>query len=144
LTPGNECGGASGLETLPADEAAFVVEVVVDQAVHCALEGGKLLQASDPPEAKHRPFPSSERLVGILGVVVEPAAGFASVDGTRRPARSSARKQPAYRQTIHAPMRNGRQNAHEVRNMAGQGTTRDDLSGCVAGGRKLHTDCLLV
>jgi hypothetical protein len=35
---------------------------------------------SHPPEAKHRPLPSSEWLVGILNAVIDPAAGFALVD----------------------------------------------------------------
>jgi hypothetical protein len=36
------------------------------------MGGGEFLQGLYIPEARHRPFPSSERLVGILGPIVEP------------------------------------------------------------------------
>ena len=55
----------------------FLVEVVVDGAV----ERGELLQRSHAPKAQHRPFSSSERLVTVLGPVVQPAASFAFADG---------------------------------------------------------------
>jgi hypothetical protein len=79
LTPLIESSGASFLETLSADERAFLVEVVVDRAVN----RGEFLQTSHPPEAKHRPLPSSEWLVGILDAIVQPAADLAFVDGHR-------------------------------------------------------------
>ena len=47
---------------------AFVVEVVVDRS----MDGGEFLQGLDVSEPRHRPFPSSERLVRVLGPVVEP------------------------------------------------------------------------
>jgi len=49
-----------------------MVEVVVDRGVG----GGKLLQGLYGPELRHRSFSSSERLVGILGSVVEPTAAL--------------------------------------------------------------------
>jgi hypothetical protein len=45
-----------------------MVEVVVDRGVG----GGKLLQGPYISELRHRPLSSSERLVGILGSIVEP------------------------------------------------------------------------
>jgi len=68
LTPLGECGGAAFLETLSADEGAFLVEVIVNGAVDC----GEFLQTSHPPETEHRPLSSSKWLVGILGSVVFP------------------------------------------------------------------------
>lgn len=62
---------------LSADEGAFLVEMVVDRALDC----GELPQPSHSPEAKHRPFSSSEWLVGVLGAVVQPTSDFAPVDG---------------------------------------------------------------
>jgi hypothetical protein len=51
---------------LASCEVSFLVEMVVDRAVH----GGKFLQTSHLPEAEHGLFPSSERLMGVLGPVV--------------------------------------------------------------------------
>ena len=62
-------------------EAALLVEVVVDGGV----DGGELLQTSHPPEAQHRPLPSSEWQVRILRPVVEPAAGLLPVGARRSP-----------------------------------------------------------
>ena len=62
-------GGGSGLfENTASVEMAFVVEVVVDRS----MDGGEFLQGLDVSEPRHRPFPSSERLVRVLGPVVEP------------------------------------------------------------------------
>ncbi len=58
---------------------SFLVEVVVDRAVN----RGEFLQTSHPPEAEHRSLSSSEWLVGILDAIVQPAAGFAFVDGAQ-------------------------------------------------------------
>ena len=66
LTPCGQRSGATVLEILAADKGAFLIEVVVNGAV----QGGELLQTSHAPEAQHRPFPSSEWLMGILGAVV--------------------------------------------------------------------------
>ena len=46
------------------------------------MDGCKLLQCSHPPEMKHRSFPSSERLVRILGAIVGLAARFLPVAHT--------------------------------------------------------------
>jgi hypothetical protein len=40
------------------------------------MHGDEFLQGSHAPEAKHRPFSSSKRLVGILSPIIEPAASF--------------------------------------------------------------------
>jgi hypothetical protein len=56
LTPRGQRSGATVLETLTADEGAFLIEMVVNGAV----QGGELLQTSHAPEAQHRLFPSSE------------------------------------------------------------------------------------
>jgi hypothetical protein len=54
-----------------------VVEMVVDRGVG----GGELLQGLDVSEPRHRSFSSSERLMGVLGSIVEPAAThLASLD----------------------------------------------------------------
>lgn len=53
------------------------------------MESGKFLQTSHAPEAKHRPFPSSERLMGSLGAVVHPATSFPLVYGTQNLERSA-------------------------------------------------------
>jgi hypothetical protein len=73
LTPLVESSGASFLENGPADEGAFLIEVVVNGAV----EGCEFLQTSHPPEAEHGPFSSSEWLVRILHPVVQPTADIA-------------------------------------------------------------------
>ena len=90
LPPCGQRGGATVLEILPADEAAFLVEVVLDRA----MDGGEFLQTSHAPEAEHRPFPSSEWLVGVLSSVVPPTASFTLVDGTQNLERSAVRSQP--------------------------------------------------
>ncbi len=68
LTPFSERGSAVLLEDIAAVEVAVVVEVVVDRG----MGGGKLLECPHVPELCHRSFSSSERLVGILGTIVEP------------------------------------------------------------------------
>ncbi len=68
LTPFSERGSASLLENITIVEVAVLVEVVVDRGVG----GGELLEALHVPEFRHRSFPSPERLVGILGSIVEP------------------------------------------------------------------------
>ena len=47
---------------------AFVAEVVMDRGT----DGGEFLQGLYVPEIGHCRFPSSERLVRVLGPVVEP------------------------------------------------------------------------
>ena len=43
------------------------------------MDCDEFLQRSHPTETEHRPLPSSERLVRILGAIVDPAAGFLSI-----------------------------------------------------------------
>ena len=68
LTPFSERGGAVLLEGIAAVEVAVLVEVIVDRG----MGGGKFLQGLYISEIRHRSFSSSERLVGILGSIVEP------------------------------------------------------------------------
>ena len=68
LTPLGQGGGSGLFENTASVEMAFVVEVVVDRS----MDGGEFLQGLDVSEPRHRPFPSSERLVRVLGPVVEP------------------------------------------------------------------------
>jgi hypothetical protein len=72
VPPLGQSSGSAVLEYLPDDEGAFRVEVILDGAV----QRGKLL-TSRPPEAEHRPFPSSERLMAVLSPVVQPAPRLA-------------------------------------------------------------------
>src|SRR6056297_1742608 len=44
------------------------------------MDGSEFLQTSHPPEAEHRPLPSSEWQVRILGPVVQPATRLLPVD----------------------------------------------------------------
>ena len=50
------------------DNPMRVTDVFVDRG----LAGGEFLQRPFVPEPLHRSFSSSERLVGILGAIVEP------------------------------------------------------------------------
>lgn len=79
LTPFNESDGATVLETLPTDQGALQVEVVVDRAV----KRGEFLQTLHPPEATHRTLPSSAWLVGILDAVVQPTTYFPRIEGAQ-------------------------------------------------------------
>ena len=63
-------GGASCFVDVAADEMAFVVEMVVDRGMNCA----ELFQRVHPSKLQHGPFALSERLVEVLGPVVQPAA----------------------------------------------------------------------
>ena len=75
-----ESGGTVGFVHWTRRERALLVEVVADRRV----DRGELLQTSHAPEPQHRPFPSSERLVGILRPVVQPAASLALVGRAER------------------------------------------------------------
>lgn len=75
IAPLCESGGAVGLEILPTVERALLVEMIMDRGVNC----DELLQRSCPTEAKHRPLPSSKRLVRILHTIVGPAASFLTI-----------------------------------------------------------------
>jgi len=49
---------------------ALLIEMVANGTAH----GGELLECFHPPEAKHGPLSSSQRLVRVLSSIVEPAA----------------------------------------------------------------------
>ena len=51
-----------------ADEVALLAEMIVDRAVY----GSEFLECLHPLESLHRPLSSLERLVRILGPIVEP------------------------------------------------------------------------
>ena len=55
-------------ENISSVEVAVVVEMIVDRG----MDGGELLQGLYVSELRHRSFSSPERLVGILGSIVEP------------------------------------------------------------------------
>jgi hypothetical protein len=54
----------------PSAEATSRAEVAVQRT----LKNGESPATVDPQEAKHRPFPSSKRLIPILGAFDQPAA----------------------------------------------------------------------
>ena len=61
-----------------AGETVLLIEGIVDRSV----DGCELLQASQLPEAEHRPLASSERLVWVLGAIADPAAVLLERYGT--------------------------------------------------------------
>lgn len=89
LTPLGESCGTVDLEVVPAGEAAFLVEVVMDRGV----DGGEFLQGSTAPEPEHRPLPSSEWQVRVLCSMVHPATGFLPVRRTKLLQRGAIRPQ---------------------------------------------------
>lgn len=91
-SPCSERGVTAVLVVGSGGEVAFLVEVVVDGAV----KGGEFLQGPHAPEAQHRPFSSSERLMAVLGAVVEPATCLAFADGAETPRRRAAGGQPIH------------------------------------------------
>ncbi len=60
------------LEDIAAIEVTVVVEMVVDRGV----DRGEFLQGLDIPKPCHRTLSSSERLVRVLGSIVEPPAAL--------------------------------------------------------------------
>ena len=70
--PLRQRGGASCFVEIAADEMAFVVEMVVDRG----MDGAELLEGVHPSKPQHGPLLSSERLMGVLGPVVQPTACF--------------------------------------------------------------------
>jgi hypothetical protein len=70
LTPFSERGRAVLFEVIAAVEVAILVEVIVDGG----MDGGEFLPGLYISELRHRCFSSPERLVGILGPIVEPLA----------------------------------------------------------------------
>ncbi len=75
VAPLRECGSAVLLENITAVEVAVLVEVIVDRG----MGGGEFLQGLYVPEPRHRSFSSSERLVGILGSIVEPSPAYLTI-----------------------------------------------------------------
>lgn len=59
LTPFGESSGTALFENRSVVEASVLVEVVEDGGT----DGGEFLQTSHLPEARHRPFSSSQRLM---------------------------------------------------------------------------------
>ena len=72
LTPLGQGDRTVLFEDIAAVEVTVVVEVVVDRG----MGSGKLLESLHVPELRHRSFSSSERLVGILRPIVEPATAL--------------------------------------------------------------------
>ena len=68
MTPLGHGGGSVLFESIAAVEMVVVVEMVVDRGV----DGGESLQGLDVSEPRHRPFPPSNRLMRVLGPVIEP------------------------------------------------------------------------
>ena len=66
--PLGQGGGSVLFENVAAVEMALVVEVVVDRGV----DGGEFLQGLDVSEPRHRPFPTSKRMMRVFRPVVEP------------------------------------------------------------------------
>lgn len=62
---------SSGFEIVFADEAAVLVEVVVEFGV----DGAELLQRPHLPQPPHGPPSTSEWQMGLLCPVIEPTAG---------------------------------------------------------------------
>ena len=52
-----------------------LVEVIMDRS----MGGGEFLQGLYVSEFRHRAFSSSERLVGILGSIVEPSPAYLTI-----------------------------------------------------------------
>jgi len=90
VPPLGQCGGSAILECLPV-AAAFRVEVIVDGAV----QRGESLQTSHPPEAGHRPFTSSERLVAVLRLIVHAAPRLALASHARNRHDGTIQYQPS-------------------------------------------------
>ncbi len=68
LTPLGQGGGTVLFEDVTAVEVTVLIEMIVDRGV----DSGEFLQGRYISELRHRSFSSSERLVGILGPIVEP------------------------------------------------------------------------
>jgi len=68
----------------------FLIEVVVDGG----MEGGEFLKAPHPPEAEHRPFSSSKRLMRVFRPVVQPPAGLLQVGAANVPQGCTVRPEP--------------------------------------------------
>lgn len=71
LAPIRERCIATLFEVLSSTELAVEIEVIVDDRVR----GGEFLQGSRASELLHGSLPSPERLMGVLGPVVQPSCG---------------------------------------------------------------------
>ena len=69
LTPLGKGCGAIDFEGVPAGEAAFLVEVIVDGR----MDGGEGLQTSHSSEPEHRSLSSSQWQMRVLGAIVQPS-----------------------------------------------------------------------
>ena len=69
IAPFSERGSTVLLEDIAAVQVAVLVEMVMDRG----MGSGEFLHGLYVPEPRHRSFSSSERLVGILGSIVQPA-----------------------------------------------------------------------
>ncbi len=65
-----EDGSKDAFVHISAVEMTVLVEVIMDRS----MGGGEFLQGLYVSEFRHRAFSSSERLVGILGSIVEPTS----------------------------------------------------------------------
>ena len=74
LPPLGQSSGAVLLEDVAAVEMAVLVEVVVKRG----MDGSELLKGLHVPELRHRPLSSSEWLMRVFGLVVEPATALLS------------------------------------------------------------------
>lgn len=72
--PLGQGGGTALLEDGAAIEMTILIEMVMDRGVNKS----KLLKGFPVPELRHRPLPSSERLMRVFGSVVEPLTTFLS------------------------------------------------------------------
>jgi hypothetical protein len=70
--PLGQSSGAAQLEILSAVEGAFPIEMVVGRGVN----GGEFLQRSHSSEPQHGALAPSKWLMGVLGAIVQPTAGF--------------------------------------------------------------------
>ena len=75
LAPCSERGGTVLFEDIAAVEVTVLVEVIVDRS----MGGGEFLEGLYVSELRHRAFSSSERLVGILGPIVEPLPAYLTI-----------------------------------------------------------------
>jgi hypothetical protein len=72
LTPLSKRGGAIELEVFAAVKMTFLIEMVVDRR----MDRCQLLKRLRTPEFRHRSLTSPERLMRILGPIIEPPPGL--------------------------------------------------------------------
>jgi hypothetical protein len=91
-TPLGQGVRAVQLEGIAAVEMTVLVEVIVDRGG----SGIELLQGLDIPEARHRSFSPSERLVRIFGSIVEPPTAHLPVREAKEPCREAQADFPCH------------------------------------------------